>query len=166
MLQRLFKLCVFLFIMLFHSVGYAESHPSLDEQTAQIAMRKVGHDILMASGDSTSRVLPIEKIGDKYVIRFEAELDILPKDLMNSIDQSIAQTDVASQYLVEIEQTSTGQIVHGYAVGTHPAFNVNTCASRDLPKDCYNILITIPPCDRFFLRKKSVALPRPDTSSY
>jgi hypothetical protein len=34
-----------------------------DTARREVALRKIGHEILLQSGDSTSRVLPVQKIG-------------------------------------------------------------------------------------------------------
>ena len=48
------------------------------EAHVKVALRMVGHEVLLSLGDSSSRVLPIEKENDRYVIPFESEFEFKP----------------------------------------------------------------------------------------
>jgi len=51
----------------------------------EILIRKIGHELLLQSGDSVSRVLPVNKISEnEYQVRFEHELTFLPDSLVNT----------------------------------------------------------------------------------
>src|SRR6187549_1125652 len=51
----------------------------------EVLLRRIGHEILLQSGDSTSRVLPVEKIaGNEYQIRFENDFTFQPDFLVNT----------------------------------------------------------------------------------
>ena len=51
----------------------------------EVLLRRIGHEILLQSGDITSRVLPIKKIAEnEYQISFESELTFLPDSLMST----------------------------------------------------------------------------------
>jgi DNA-binding winged helix-turn-helix (wHTH) protein len=104
----------------------------------------VGHQVLLSLGDSSSRVLPIEKKGeDKYQIRFENEFAFNPESIASVIDSVITATKIASNYIVQFESCETNQIVHAYEVGKTVNENVLSCETRNQPKACYNLLITI-----------------------
>ena len=107
-------------------------------------MRMIGHQILLSLDDSISRVLPIEKKGeDEYQIRFENEFAFNPESVASVIDSVIAVTKIASNYIVQFESCETKQVVHAYEVGKTLNENVLACGTRDQPKACYNLLITI-----------------------
>ncbi|WP_246229556.1 hypothetical protein [Mucilaginibacter humi] len=45
----------------------------------EILLRRIGHEVLLQSGDSTSRVLPVKKIAEnEYQISFEKNLTFQP----------------------------------------------------------------------------------------
>ena len=121
-----------------------DSSSSTEEQHIEVSMRMIGHQVLLSLGDSTSRVLPIEKKGeDEYKIRFENEFAFNPESVASVIDSVIAATKIASNYIVEFEACETNQVVHAYEIGRTINDNVLACGTRPQPKACYNLLITI-----------------------
>ena len=55
-----------------------------DASRREILLRKVGHELLMQSGDSVSRVLPVKKISEnEYQVSFEKVLSFQPDSLVN-----------------------------------------------------------------------------------
>ncbi|MCF8459103.1 MAG: winged helix-turn-helix domain-containing protein [Flavobacteriales bacterium] len=103
----------------------------------------IGHQVLLSVGDSTSRVLPIEKNGNSYSIRFEKEFGFNPDNLASVIDSVIAATSIASSYIVEFKSCDSNLVVHSYEVGISDQKNVLACKERDQPQACYNLVITI-----------------------
>jgi len=120
-------------------VANSAKEESIDEKRNKVAMRMIGHEILTNLGDSESRIMPIEKIDDHYKISFEFKFEFDPDDIVSIIDRVMVQTKIAYNYLVEVEQCETEEVVHSYAIGVGMA----PCRGRVLPKDCYSLLITI-----------------------
>ena len=117
--------------------------PQKDAQHLEVSMRMAGHQMLLTLGDSTSRVLPVERDGDTYRIQFEKEFGFHPDDVAVVIDSVIFATQVAKNYMVEFENCETGQVVHMYEVGETSKANVLACRGRGQPIGCYNLLVTI-----------------------
>ena len=112
-----------------------DSSSSKEEQHIEVSMRMIGHQVLLSLGDSTSRVLPIEKKGeDEYKIRFENEFAFNPESVASVIDSVIAATKIASNYIVEFEACETDQVVHSYEIGRTVNDNVLACGTRDQPR--------------------------------
>ena len=65
-------------MVVFTSTGFAQTDA---ERQEKVAMRKIGHEVLLSIGDSTSRVLPIEKEGNGYRISFSSEFGFDPDQL-------------------------------------------------------------------------------------
>src|SRR5689334_7714868 len=83
-----------LLFLLVAFVGFAAFRLSGDEEFSmakqQILLRKIGHEILLASGDSTSRVLPVKEIGvGKYQIRFDNEFTFRTDTLVKIITEAL-----------------------------------------------------------------------------
>src|SRR6476659_8837317 len=69
----------------------------------EVLLRKIGHEILLQSGDSTSRVLPVKKIGEnEYQVSFENELTFQPDSLVNTIQRLVAKGLGARDYIVNV----------------------------------------------------------------
>lgn len=121
-----------------------------DEKYIKVAMRMIGHQILLRSGDSTSRVLPIKKEGNTYKVEFESEFDFNPIDLSKTIDSIMVETGVADDYLVEVEINETDEVIYSYVVESSANSEVIPCAGREQPQNSYYLSIT-------FLSKDSSA---------
>jgi hypothetical protein len=101
----------------------------------------VGHQVLLASGDSTSRVLPVERDQNTFRIRFENTLAFHPDDLAAVVDSVVKATEIATDYIVQVRSCETDQVVHSYEVNTKN--DVLACRGRSQPKACYYLQITI-----------------------
>lgn len=134
---------LFVFAGLMLSIGNAFAQIYDDERQIQIALRRVGHHMLLASGDSTSRVLPIEKVSDRYKLQFATEFAFDPDQIITLVDSLVLQAGIAKGYIVEMEECGTGQVVHSYEVSSKTKKEDVACKGRALPRACYNLFFTI-----------------------
>jgi hypothetical protein len=138
-----------LYFVLFLLIGtwvYPQNEIEKDdyfEGHIKVSMRMIGHQILLHYGDTTSRILPIQKEGKGYRIRFETDFQFVPLVLANIVDSVVMETKVANSYLVELEDCDTREIVYSYEVGSSANSDIVPCGPRPQPKNCYSILFTI-----------------------
>ncbi|MEM6804633.1 MAG: winged helix-turn-helix domain-containing protein [Bacteroidota bacterium] len=132
------------FLLLFLSfVGEISAQDSEREQELRLAMRMIGHEVLLSIGDSSSRVMPIKKEGNRYRIEFETEFQFDPRDLVRSIDTVMKKTHTAESYLVEVEDCRQEEVIYSYKIWANAQYNLIPCGGRVLDKDCYSVLISI-----------------------
>jgi DNA-binding winged helix-turn-helix (wHTH) protein len=106
----------------------------------EILLRKIGHEVLNYSGDSTSRVLPVKKIGkNAYQIRFENEFTFQTDSLVKIVERSLAEDHLATGYIVNVRNCSGLDVVFGYAMSGNEKNDIVPCSGRKQPKDCYLI---------------------------
>ncbi len=118
-------------------------NPQLEGQI-KVAMRAIGHEVLLATGDSVSRVLPIEKVGPRYKIAFATKFALDPKDLFRSVDRIMLQSQLARNYLVEVESCDSAKVVYSYQMGGIVLDSgLIPCGGRLLPEDCYQVFFSI-----------------------
>ncbi|MCF8258802.1 MAG: helix-turn-helix domain-containing protein [Flavobacteriales bacterium] len=113
-----------------------------DRQHSMVAMRAVGHQLLLSAGDSHSRVLPIEQEANGYRIRFDTTFSFDPDRLVTIVDSVMRQSGIATAYLVEVQQCSTLQVVYSYSVNPAIGPGAVACRSRPLPADCHTLFIS------------------------
>lgn len=107
----------------------------------EILIRKVGHELLLESGDSVSRVLPVNKISDnEFQLSFEREIGFLPDDLVNTTTRLLGK-DALPDYVVNVLNCGTQQVAYGYAISNNAKETIVSCKGRRLPKACYVISI-------------------------
>ncbi len=115
----------------------------LQKQT-EMAMRQIGHELLLASKDSTSRVLPIEKTGEStYLIQFENDFELNSDAVQGIVDTIFIEREIASEYVLEILDCDSGKAVYGYGRNLNVADEIMACGGRMYERSCYQMAITI-----------------------
>ncbi|QTD36252.1 hypothetical protein JL193_08735 [Polaribacter batillariae] len=109
-------------------------------ERAKIALREVGHQLLLANKDSLSLILPIKKIeAFKYQISFEKPLSFEPSTLVKIIKEVFKKTHFHKNYRVEVVETSLKEVVYSYEINIEEEKTIIPCAGRFLPEKEYKI---------------------------
>ncbi|MFD2144478.1 winged helix-turn-helix domain-containing protein [Mucilaginibacter antarcticus] len=109
-------------------------------------LRKIGHELLLQAGDSTSRVLPVQKIAEnEYQIKFENELTFQPDSLMNTTQRLLANEPQASDYIVNVLTCNRPGVFYAFAVSKNKSNSIVTCSKRKQPTACYIVNIKFKP---------------------
>lgn len=123
-----------------------EVNDDFDFARREVLLRRIGHEILLQSGDSASRVLPIKKIAEnEYQIKFEKELTFLPDSLMSTTQRFLDNAPLSSNYIVNVLNCDNSSITYGYAISKNKKEDIVTCRGRRQPKACYMINIKFKP---------------------
>jgi DNA-binding winged helix-turn-helix (wHTH) protein len=133
------KTLLYIFIVL----GVSCSQPLDDEKHRIVLFRTIGHRLLLASGDSTSRILPIEKSASGlYQIRFENSFEIMPDSLVSITIENLKTANPENQYRVSVFTCNNPKMVYGFEWGLKSTEDV-TCVGRKLPNNCYVVEIEV-----------------------
>lgn len=112
----------------------------------EIMLRKIGHEVLLQAGDSTSRVLPVQKISqNEYQIKFENEFTFQTDSLVAVVTRSLAKNKLAKDYVVNVRYCGSNDVVFGYAISKNKKDDIVACAGRKQRKSCYMIDIKFQP---------------------
>lgn len=133
----LYLTLIFSIPTLFPVRGYSQA--TGNEDHILVALRMIGHELLLESGDSSSRILPIEKTGNKYEIRFENDFHLVTERLSHSVEQVFKKMNISESYLVEVLDCSTRKIVYSYEITPSVSTDEIACKERDYPKACYQL---------------------------
>jgi len=138
-------LSVTLAVLTLAFVNAINEHP---DKHLEIVLRNIGHQVLLHSKDSTSRVLPIETVNENtFRISFENSFEFTPDTLMNLVHQQLAKTDRPGDYTVSVNECDQNRTVFAYEVNTARG-DLKPCRGREQKKGCYVIEIS-------FLARKS-----------
>jgi LPXTG-motif cell wall-anchored protein len=140
---RLFKILGFTFVCFLLFIARTNAQDTTDDKQIVISLRMIGHQILLSSQDSTSRVLPIIKENGFYRIQFENEFEFNPEDLVSTIDSLVKQPGLANSYIVEVEDCATKEVIYSFKVDEVMKSDIIPCKSRIQPKSCYSLLFTL-----------------------
>ncbi|WP_192346347.1 winged helix-turn-helix domain-containing protein [Algoriphagus sp. Y33] len=142
----LFASVLLIFISL-ASVGFSMlGSDDFDLARQEVLLRKIGHELLLQSGDSTSRVLPVKKIAEnEYQISFENELSFQPDTLVNTIQSLLAEGPFARDYVVNVVDPANASVLFGYAISKNKKDDIIACIGRRQPMGCYAVNIQFKP---------------------
>ena len=106
----------------------------------KISLRDVGNQLLLSNQDSTSLILPIQRIEEfKYQLSFEKALSIHPDSLVVIVAESFKKTNLPTQYQIEVKQCEDDEVAYSYLKFPNEEKSVVPCSGRILPQKCYTI---------------------------
>ncbi|WP_258319618.1 winged helix-turn-helix domain-containing protein [Chryseobacterium chendengshani] len=112
----------------------------------EVLLRRIGHELLLQSGDRTSRVLPVKKIAEnEYQISFEDELTFQPDSLVSLTRRVLAKDPLANDYIVNVLNCRNSTVAYGYSVSKSKKDDIVACLGRKQPKGCYTINVKFKP---------------------
>lgn len=112
----------------------------------EILLRRIGHEILLQSGDSTSRVLPVKRLAkNEYGISFEKAFTFRPDSLVNTTQRLLAKDPFGSDYVVNVLNCANASVAYGYAISKNKKDDIVACIGRRQPVACYMITIKFKP---------------------
>ncbi len=140
---RFLKIASFTFVcLMLFNIGSKAQDPHT-EKHIEVSLRMIGHQIMLSSGNSTSRVLPIIEENDKYRIQFESDFEFKPEELVSIIDRIVQETNIAKNYIVEVEKCKTGEVVYSFEMDYIEKSDIIPCKTRTQPKSCYSLIFTL-----------------------
>jgi hypothetical protein len=112
----------------------------------EVLLRRIGHELLLQSGDSISRVLPVKKISEnEYRITFENDFTFQPDSLVNVTRHVLAKDPLASDYIVNVLNCGSSSVAYGYTISKNKKDDIIACIGRKQPKACYMINVKFKP---------------------
>src|SRR6201995_5080546 len=134
--------------MIVIAMAFVKKETERPDKHLEIVLRNIGHEVLLHSKDSTSRVLPVKTVDDNtYRISFEKSFVFTPDTLMSIVHQQLAKTDRSGNYTGSVKECYQNQTIFAYEVNTARG-DLKPCRGREQKKGCYVIEIS-------FLTKKS-----------
>lgn len=134
------------FIFIICAAFSTEDIDNFDFAKREVLLRKIGHELLLQSGDRTSRVLPVKKISEnEYQISFEKELSFQTDSLVYITKRVLAKDPLASDYIVNVLNCGKSGVAYGYSVSKDKKDDIVACLGRQQPKACYIIDIKFKP---------------------
>lgn len=144
--KYLFGCLLLMFIAVISVAFIIGGSDDFDIARREILLRRIGHEILLQSGDSTSRVLPVKKIAEnEYQLSFENAFTFQPDFLVNTTQSLLAKDPLAHDYVVNVLNCANASVAYGYAVSKNKKDDIVTCIGRKQPIGCYMINIKFKP---------------------
>ncbi|MEQ1584677.1 MAG: winged helix-turn-helix domain-containing protein [Cyclobacteriaceae bacterium] len=116
------------------------------EKQIAIALRNVGHQLMIHAGDSVSRILPVKKIDEtSFRLEFVSPFTFVPDSLVGIVQKSLATTPISLSYTVNVLDCFSHEIVYGFQIGEKEQTTLVPCLGRTQPLGCYVVLISFLP---------------------
>ena len=139
-------LLILLFISIICVAFSMTGNNDFDSARREVLLRRIGHEILLQSGDSTSRILPVKKIAEnEYQISFENAFTFRPDSLVNTTRRLLAKDPLADDYVVNVVNCANASVAYGYAISKNKKDDIVACIGRRQPIACYMINIKFKP---------------------
>lgn len=137
---------ILLFICVICAAFSMAGNNDFDIVRREVLLRRIGDELLLQSGDSTSRVLPVEKLSEnEYRIRFENELTFQPDIMVNTTRRLLAKDPLTHDYVVNVLNCGNASVAYGFAISGNKKDDIVACKGRKQPKACYMINIKFKP---------------------
>lgn len=137
------------FLLIVCVVGFISSgatwRKSLPSDELKVALRTLGHQLLLDQGDSASIVLPVREINQgEFEVSFEKELSIKPYTVVQIAAKLETINSFPQEYLIEIVSCSNQEVAYSFHIKESEEDSLIPCCGRDLPKACYSIKVNFP----------------------
>jgi DNA-binding winged helix-turn-helix (wHTH) protein len=126
------------------SAGFLFTRPGANSrQHVNILMREIGHKVLHAAGDSTSRVLPVKQTSESiFQISFEAPLTFEPDTLVKIVSGIMERDGFKLPYVVHMIDCADGEVIYAYQIGAEKQ-DIVPCLGRMQPHGCYILQVEL-----------------------
>jgi len=135
-------LSVLLIISLISVAFSLTGSDDFDIARREVLIRRVGHEVLLQSGDSTSRVLPVKKISrNEYQLSFEKAFTFHPEMLVKATQRVLSMDPIGTDYVVNVLNCADASVAYAYAISKKGKNDIVSCIGRTQPLACYLINI-------------------------
>lgn len=140
---KLMKRYIYIILLVLAVLNFSScNQDDLAVENTKIALRAIGHRLLLSNQDSTSLVLPVIKMDAKtYEISFQKALSIQPDSLVKVVENSLKKVNLSEHYLVEVFKCDDKEVAYSYEMNNNEEESIIPCGGRDLPLNCYTIQI-------------------------
>lgn len=128
-------------MLLVSAIAFVHAKKGLPDKHLEVVLRNIGHELLLHSKDSTSRVLPVRTINERtYQISFENSFGFTPDTLMRLVHQQLAKTDMPKDYIVSVDDCNEHKTIFAYEINALHG-DLKPCGGRRQEAGCYLIQI-------------------------
>ena len=131
----------FSLIVVVLGMAFVNAKRAAPQKHLEIVLRNIGHQLLLHSKDSASRVLPVTTVNaHTFQISFENAFGFTPDTLMRLVQQQLAKTDMPKDYTVSVNNCYNNQTIFAYEINSSNG-DIKPCAGRVQQPGCYVIEI-------------------------
>lgn len=112
------------------------------EKRAALVVRQIGHKLLLHSGDSGSRVLPVKQLSaGVFQLEFQNHFSFMPDTLVKIVRSNLALINLPVGYILNVYDCASNEVVYGFEISPNYK-EIVPCLGREQPRGCYSIQIS------------------------
>lgn len=139
----LFGSSIMIIIFLISAVAFINKKNEIPEKHIEVVLRDLGHQLLLAVKDSSSRVLPVKKLKENtYQISFQKDFGFISDTLINLVQRTFQKDALAKDYIVNLRSCKQNETVFAFEINSQKG-DLTPCRGRKLEIGCYIIEIDL-----------------------
>jgi DNA-binding winged helix-turn-helix (wHTH) protein len=129
--------------ILIPAVAFISKKNEIPEKHVEVVLRDLGHQLLLAAKDSSSRVMPVKKLNENtYQISFQNHFGFISDTLINLVQRTFQKNALANDYIVNLRNCKQNETVFAFEINKQ-AGDLTPCRGRTLEVGCYVIEIEL-----------------------
>jgi len=129
--------------ILISAVAFINKKNEIPGKHVEVVLRDVGHQLLLAAKDSSSRVLPVKKLNENtYQISFQNAFGFISDTLINLVQRTFQKNALANDYIVNLRNCKQNETVFAFEINSQTG-DLTPCRGRTLEVGCYVIEIDL-----------------------
>jgi DNA-binding winged helix-turn-helix (wHTH) protein len=134
---------IIIIVILISAVSFISKKNEMPEKHLEVVLRDVGHQLLLAAKDPTSRVMPVKKLDEnKYQISFQNDFAFISDTLINIVQRTFQKNAPVTDYIVNLRNCKQNETVFAFEINKR-AGDLTPCRGRKLEVGCYVIEIDL-----------------------
>jgi Transcriptional regulatory protein, C terminal len=145
----LFGSSVLIIVLLIAAVSFSNQKNEIPAKHIEVVLRDLGHQLLLAAKDSSSRVLPVKKIKENtYQVSFKNDFGFISDTLINLVQRVFQKNALANDYIVSLRNCKENETVFAFEINSKTG-DLTPCRGRTLEVGCYVIEIDLLKKDKY-----------------
>ncbi|MBL0145646.1 MAG: winged helix-turn-helix transcriptional regulator [Chitinophagaceae bacterium] len=145
----LFGSSIMIIVVLIAAVAFINKENEIPANHLEVALRDIGHQLLLSAKDSSSTVLPVKKLNEyTYRISFQNNVGFISDTLMNIVERAFQKNALAKDYIVNLKNCKQNETVLAFEINDKTG-NLTPCKGRKLAVGCYVIEIEFLKTNKF-----------------
>lgn len=129
--------------VLISAVAFINKKNEIPEKHVEVVLRDLGHQLLLTTKDSSSRVMPVKKLNEStYQISFQNDFGFISDTLINLVQRTFKKHGLANDYIVNLRNCKQNETVFAFEINSQTS-DLTPCRGRTLEVGCYVIEIDL-----------------------
>lgn len=137
------KLSILSTLLVFLCAGESLGQSTYDQDYIKTSLKELGNEILLKSADSISKFPSVTMENDQYILEFATEFGFFSNQLVQTANDIIEETNIASGYFLEVEECISNEVIFSFEMERLDSMKVVLQEDEEYLKACYRLVFTL-----------------------